>query len=333
MRDVSEKPAQRLLTFKSGGWVLLLAVILTLFAAGLVLYPVWASGGFHRQIGDGKNVDTYGFDLSNLTIPKSQLTASGHPKDYMRDIPENLVETITPQDVKLIAQNEHIRFLVPTDRVIGLSLNGLNRAYPLRVLNLHEVVNDTLAGTPLAVTYSALTDSVVVFDRRIDTPAAEAAEFGNAGLLVNSNAVFFDRRANTADESLWPQLALQAVSGKRAGTKMKLIPYELTTWQDWASKHPDTRVLQGLRTLKQEYGSDPYNTYASNDQLRFPVNPLWTSPQPLKTPIVIDWDGTRGTAYRETAAPPLPAGSARLHSYLFGWYAQHPNDTDYTAIK
>src|SRR5262249_7912811 len=89
-------PPEKLFTFKSGGWVLLLAGVLTVVAALLVLYPVIRAGGFHPPKGDGRNVDTYGFDLSNLIIPKSDLIGSGNPKDQIRAIPEVLVETITP---------------------------------------------------------------------------------------------------------------------------------------------------------------------------------------------------------------------------------------------
>jgi hypothetical protein len=332
-----QSPPKKLFTFTSGGWVLLLAGFCTLLAALLVLYPVYTSGGFHRYVGDGKNVDTYGFDLSNLTIPKDQLAASGHPKDYLREIPENLVETITPEEVKLIGQNEHIRFLVPSDRVVGITLNGISRAYPVRVLNLHEVVNDTLGtgaqATPIAVTYSPFTDSVVVFDRRIDGPSALPAEFGNSGLLVCYNAVFFDRRANTAQESLWPQLALRAVSGPHAGSPMTLIPYELTTWQKWTAAHPDTRVLLGLRTLKVEYSGDPFSTYHSTDSLPFDMQSNWKEPGvPRKTPVLLhSADGNHWTASPPQTA--VPAAETRIYSYVFGWFGQHPDDTDYSAIK
>ena len=335
LADSHSGGSQNLFTFKSGGWVLLIAGILTLFAAGLVLYPVWSTGGFHPPVGDGQHVDTYGFDLSNLTIPPSHLIAF-KPKDQIRAIPEKLVETITPAEVDLIAKNEHIRFLVPKDRVIGISLNGESRAYPLRVLNLHELVNDTLGGIPIAVTYSPLCDSVVVFDRRIHGASAPAAEFGISGLLVDSNSVFFDRESKANQESLWPQLALKAVSGPSAGKPMQLIPYDLVSWKDWSTAHPDTHVLLGLRTLKQEYGSEPYNTYLADDNLRFPVNPEWFDAKvPHKTSIVITsaadnrWIATFPSA---TAPATLPASAHRIYSFVFAWYAQHPHDTDYSAL-
>jgi hypothetical protein len=346
--DAAPAAPEKLFTFRSGGWVVLLAFLFTLIAAALVLYPVYTTGG-HRAVGNGRDVASYGFDLSNLALPPSALVASGNPKDGIRAIPEPLVETITPPEVDLIAKNEHIRFLVPSDRVIGVFLNGVARAYPVRVLALHELVNDTVGGVPIAVTWAPLCDSAVVFDRRIDGPAAPPAEFGHSGLFVSSNSVFFDRRPDPGQESLWPQLALRAVSGPAAGKAMTLIPYELVTWQQWTREHPDTRVLLGLRRLKKEYGSEPYNTYLHNDDVKFPVDPLWNTPGiPRKTRIIVTpaappaapspaplhWSAqaaadasTRPAATSMAATSPPP-----LHTFLFAWYAQHPADTDYTPL-
>jgi len=329
---------EKLLTFRSGGWVLLLAFILTLFAAALVLYPIYTTGGLVRSVGDGKNVDSYGFDLSNLTLPRSSLIASGNPKDGIQSIPVSLVETITPEAVKLIAANEHIRFLVPNDEVIGLVINGEARAYPLRIMVLHELVNDILGGKdgiPIAITYSPLSDSVVVFDRRIDGDDKPAPEFGNSGLLIDSTSVFFDRQSDNKLESLWPQLALAAVSGPKAGQKLTLIPYTLTTWESWTKLHPNTRVFQGKRTLKEEYGAEPYSTYRSNDVLRFPVDPLWKHPGiPKKTRITAtstDNGKTWQAAFFNLAPPPTPA-TEQISTSIFAWYAVHQPDTDYSSV-
>lgn len=331
---------QKLLTFASGGWVLLIAFMLTLFTAALVLYPAFVNG-FHPSIGDGIHPETYRFDLSNLTIPPSQLTASGNAKDQIDAIPSSLVETITPAEVALIRQNEHLNFLVPSDRVIGMSINGESHAYPLRVLALHEMVNDILGGTPIAVSFAPLCDSIVVWDRRIDGPDKPPVEFGVSGLLVSSNTVYYDRRSDSKEESLWPQLTLHAISGPRARKTLPLLPYTLTTWQQWTTMHPDTRVLLGLRRRKREYTADPYSVYLHTDDLKFPVSPLWSNPDiPRKTPIAVtsDNEGKTWTAQKTAdvqfaepaTSPPSPY---HLHSFLFAWYAQHPADTDYSAIK
>src|SRR5262249_28963263 len=122
---------RKLFTMSSGGWVLLLSAFFCLVAAALVLYPVLTTG-FHPSIGDGKNIDTYGFDFAALTIPRNELYSSGNAKDQIRTIPEALVETATPEEVVLISKNERRRFLVAGDVVIGVVINGEARAYPTR---------------------------------------------------------------------------------------------------------------------------------------------------------------------------------------------------------
>src|SRR5262249_3900889 len=106
--------------------------------------------------------------------------------------------------------------------------------------------------------------------------------------------------------------------------------------KDWAAAHPDTGVLQGLRTLKKEYGSEPYNVYRATDEVKFPVWPLWSSEKtPRKTRIVVtSGDGEKWRAELAGRVPPstLPAGDVRLYAYVFAWHAQHPEDTDYAAI-
>jgi hypothetical protein len=338
-----DKP-EKLLTFASAGWVIALSAFFTLIAAAIVLYPVYETG-FRQAVGDGHNPDTYGFDLSNLTIDRALLTGSGSPKDGIRALPAALIETATPDEVEMIHKNEHLNFLTSDDRVIGLTFNGESRAYPVRILNQHEVINDTLGGVPVAVTWSPLCDSAVVLDRRIDGPAAPPVEFGVSGLLVDSDLVFYDRRPGGKGESLWPQLALKAVSGPLVNRPMPLIPYTFTTWKTWTAAHADTRVVLGLRTLKRQYTFEPYNTYLANDELKFPVYPLWTDARlRRKTPITVS--GVQGGAWTAhlTADIPQPAASApataatqpasiTLHTFLFAWYAQHKDDTDYSQLK
>jgi hypothetical protein len=334
----NETRPKRLLTFKSGGWVLLLAGVLALLAAGLVLVPVWRAGGLRGAVGDGTHVESYGFELSNLTIPRAALTASGHGKDYLRAIMPGMVETASVEEVREWQKNRYTTFLVPGDRVVGVVLGGEARAYPLRVLNLHEMVNDVVGGArggvPVGVSYSALCDAVVVFDRRVDGEGAAAVEFGNSGLLVSSNAVFYDRREGRRGESLWPQLALKAVAGPRAGKAWKLLPYELTTWGEWSAAHPETRVLRGLESLKGEYRSDPYNTYRADDRLYFPVVPEWKGRAAKKTAVVVtSGDGVRWRAELAGVQKVEGAGGEwRVNTYLFAWYAQHEGDTDYAAF-
>jgi hypothetical protein len=333
-------PPQKLFTFASGGWVLLIAAILTLGAAAFVLYPVFATG-FARSLGDGRNPDTFGFDLSNLTVPRDRLIAFGKAKDEIHAVPESkMTEFATPQEVELMARNERIKILLSTDLVIGVVINGTARAYPVRLLNIHEIANDQIDSVPIAVSWSPLCGSAMVFDRRIN---GIEVEFGVSGLLYQSNLVLFDRRATPKEESLWPQLALKAIAGPLAGTQPTLIRSQLVTWEDWRREHPDTRAWVGLRTLKKAYGNaqDPVNMYLRDDALRFPVQPDWQNANvPRKTPIVVSTNDFKTFTARRMTGPatrPETMTSERfpfeIYTYVFAWHAQHSEDTDYSALK
>jgi hypothetical protein len=125
--------------------------------------------------------------------------------------------------------------LAPEDEVIGVDREGQARAYPLKVLRFHEVVNDSLGG-PLLVTYCPLCSSGIVAERVVD---GEPTVFGVSGLLWHSNLVLYDR----ATESLWSQIRARAIRGPMVGTDLAVRPSRLTTWETWRQAHPDSEVL------------------------------------------------------------------------------------------
>jgi len=250
---------------------------------------------------------------------------------------------MTVPEVILANKNQYMPFLLSGDPVIGVAFGGEGgetRAYPVRLLNVHEVVNDNLAGKAFAVTWSPLTGSAVVFER----PDVKT-EFGVSGLLYDSNTVLFDRHSEAKDESLWPQLSFRAIAGPAVGKTLTLLPFELTTWKDWSGRHPDTHVFRGLRTLEKNYNDaqDPYNLYLANDAVQFPVTPglpLELAKLKKKMPIVVSSaDGVRWVAMPAAGVTTSPTtegtqpGGLRVYAFLFAWYAQHPNDTDYAALS
>lgn len=127
------------------------------------------------------------------------------------------------------------RTLRPADPVVGVERDGRARAYPLRVVTVHEVVNDRLGG-PLLVTYCPLCASAVTAVRRVE---GTATVFGVSGLLWRHNLVMFDE----ATGSLWSQLAATAIRGPATGEGLELVPSTLTAWSDWRGTHPGTEVL------------------------------------------------------------------------------------------
>ena len=164
-------------------------------------------------------------DFSKTSIDFDEIMSGGPPKDGIPSID-------APRFVPVAESSD----LAATEPVIGLVVAGDARAYPLRILIRHEIVNDTVGGIPVAVTYCPLCNSAVVFDRRV---AGEATEFGTTGKLRNSDLVMYDR----ATESWWQQFLGEAIVGARTGTRLKVLPARLESWERFAQRFPDGRVL------------------------------------------------------------------------------------------
>jgi len=277
------------------------------------------------------------FDLSNATVPREEIHSGGPPKDG--------IPALT--DPKFITADQ-VNYLQPADRVIGVVIDAEARAYPLRILNYHEIVNDTLAETPIAVTYCPLCDSAAVFDRR--TPLGER-EFGVSGLLYNSNVLMYDRKGQP--ESLWSQVKTQGISGAGADKSLKALPLELTTWKAWSKRHPDTKVLSPETGHSRNYRRSPYGNYFRTPQLMFPVKPT-SDRLPAKTPVLGVWTGNETRAYpislfntqrtriedqidgkklvlefdpdaNSVRVVEAEDGLSWLYSFWFAWYALHPD--------
>ncbi|MFP4590319.1 MAG: DUF3179 domain-containing protein [Halobacteriales archaeon] len=140
--------------------------------------------------------------------------------------------------------------LADGDPVFGLSHDGVARAYPQEILVWHEVVNDVIGDTPIAVTYCPLTGTAQAFHRG-------PTSFGVSGRLVNSNLVMYDR----ASDSWWPQVLATAIDGPLHGQYLREERVSWTTWDRWRSAHPETEVLTDDTGYARRYGSDPYGTY------------------------------------------------------------------------
>lgn len=195
------------------------------------------------------------FNLDNLVIPRSEISFGGPPKDG--------IPALTRPEVVHIAAADHLH---EDDRVIGVSIGGETRAYPIRALMYHEAVNDEIGGTPIAVIYCPLCDSVSVVERRF---GGTVHEFGISGLLVNSNVLLYDR----TDDSLWSQVGLTAISGPHAGSSLVHLPWEITTVVEWRKAHPDSTVMTFNTGFDRPYDENPYSSYFDSvDQVRFPLS-------------------------------------------------------------
>jgi len=141
------------------------------------------------------------------------------------------------------------------------------RAYPLRILDWHEMTNDVVAGIPVALSYCTLCGSAVLFDRRA---GEHTFTFATSGLLYRSNKLMFDHQTRT----LWSNLTGQPVLGDLVGggIELRVLPVEVTTWDDWRQRHPDTTVLSAQTGHQRDYSPGAaYGTYFASEDLMFPV--------------------------------------------------------------
>jgi hypothetical protein len=194
-----------------------------------------------------------GFDLSDSLIDAASIRSGGPPRDGIPAIDEpNFLAA------------ENAGFLEPNDRVIGVHRNGISKAYPIRILDWHEVVNDDFAGAATLVTYCPLCRTGMVFD--VDNDEVEFT-FGVSGLLYNSDVLLYDRQTG----SLWSQIMSKAVTGPMKSVTLDLLPSRHTTWADWRELHPDTLVLSTETGYGLKYDASPYRSYERSNRLMFDV--------------------------------------------------------------
>ena len=211
------------------------------------------------------------FNTDTASIDIQQIFAGGPPKDGIPALTD-------PAMLSAVKAS----FMEADDRVVGVNFDGEARAYPLKILQWHEIVNAKTGETSYSVVYCPLCDSTSVFNRRVGD---EEFEFGVSGLLYQSNVLLYDRQAQPDQESLWSQMQGEAVAGKRTGQQLSLLPHQLVTWQEWTDAYPDTQVLSNKTGHGREYKGNIYQGYFDGDNLMFPINHL-DKRLPMKQPVL-----------------------------------------------
>ena len=190
-------------------------------------------------------------DFPEPLIDPDQVLSGGPPPDG-----------IPPIDEPKFLPASSVDWLDEAEPVLSLTVAGETRAYPLQVMTWHEIVNDTVGGVPVAVTYCPLCNSGVAFERTVE---GEVFSFGTSGMLFESNLVMYDRQT----ESLWPQLTGEAAIGHLTGTVLTSIPMGTVSWADFQASHPDSLVLSRDTGFDRDYGTNPYVGYDSADEPGF----------------------------------------------------------------
>lgn len=283
-----------------------------------------------------------GFDLGDALVPPGQIVSGGPGRDGIPAI-----------DRPRFAAAGAAGAPAPDDRVLGVSYNGVSKAYPVRVLNWHEVVNDDFDGTPVVVTYCPLCGTGIAY---LAQTGEIPLDFGVTGLLYNSDMLLYDRQT----ESVWSQIRNQAVAGPLKGERLVPLVLMHTRWQDWQQDHPDTLVMTTETGYRRDYSRDPYAGYDETRKIWFPVRTTDDRYPPkalvlgleqagqfkaypfAELPgsggsvqdtfagqrIVVHYDPENTKAYAMGAnGLPLPG----ITAYWFAWFAFHPDTEVFTA--
>jgi hypothetical protein len=281
-----------------------------------------------------------GFDLDEPLVAEDQIKRGGPPRDGIPSIDK-------PRFIAVDA----VDFLKADDRVLGLVINNEARAYPIAILNWHEIVNDEFDGQAVVISYCPLCGTGMAFE-----PELPVKEFGVSGLLYNSDVLLYDRET----ESLWSQIMSKAISGPLKGTSLNALPLTHTSWLDWKDQHPDSLVLSTNTGYTRDYSKSPYGGYEKSNKIFFPVsasdqrfhNKEWVlgvnigeiykaypfselekTTSPVKDKIsgelievIFDRENSSARALDEQGRE-IPT----VMAYWFAWYAFHPDTKVFQA--
>lgn len=308
-------------------WVLLLA------SGAILILIAWL--GFRKT-------PTTTFDLTRHSVPLDQLVDGGPGKD---GIPAILTPTfISASDAT---------FLRDDDRVLGLTAGTEAKAYPIKILNWHEIVNDVIGGKAVVVTYCPLCGTGMAFEAEAQ---GRRHTFGVSGLLYQSDLLMYDHQT----ESLWSQVGMHAVAGPLTGKKLSPIVLDHTTWGEWRIAHPFTVVLSTRTGSFRDYDRDPYAGYGESSELFFVTTHVDSRYHPKEWVIGLEIDGvTKAYPLLELKKVPSPlvdrvngrrvtvrfnvatrSGSVvgddgkpvpSVTAFWFAWYAFHPATQVFTS--
>ncbi len=183
-------------------------------------------------------------DFSKRTVELDEIMSGGPPKDGIPAIDQ-------PRFVGARAARAWLRAEEP---VIAVRVGKEARAYPLQILMFHEIVNDEIAGRPVAVTFCPLCNASIVFERRL---GQRTFDFGTTGRLRLSDLVMYDRQT----ESWWQQFTGEAIVGELTGTRLARVPSEIVAFADFSAAHPAGLVLSRETGYARPYGRNPYVGY------------------------------------------------------------------------
>lgn len=198
-----------------------------------------------------------GFEAAGLLVDRSEIIAGGPGRDGIRSIDQP--RFVVPADA--------LRWVRDDNTVIGIAVGDDARAYPLHVLEHHQVVNDRIGNVGVLVTYDPLIDVARAWVTGPVEAGTEARQFGVSGLIYRCNFVLYERGADT----LWSQYDGRALTGPEAGTQLERLVVRVEPLGVWRKRHPATLVMKPPADRRIDYRYSPYSSYWVSGKVPFPV--------------------------------------------------------------
>ncbi|SER90404.1 DUF3179 domain-containing protein [Salisediminibacterium halotolerans] len=242
----------------------------TLFAIGFLLVAFFI---YTETFQDPEDHSPEDLEAAEQSSGEQSFMSSKEVYDLIQELPSDVSEDILsggppPDGIPSIDQpnfvdlDEADQWLAPNEPVIWVEVEGEARAYPLQILMWHEIVNDTINGVPVTVTFCPLCNSSFSFHRELD---GEILDFGTTGYLYQGALMMYDRQT----ESLWAHFGGEALGGPAAGEQLEVIPSSIVSWSEFQETYPDGLVLSRDTSHDRDYGENPYVGYDNADEPPF----------------------------------------------------------------
>jgi hypothetical protein len=214
-------------------------------------------------------------DFIKHTVPYSEILSGGPPKDGIPSVDAPRFQSTREAD----------EWLADREPVVFVQVGDDARAYPIQILIWHEIVNDTVGGEPLVVSFCPLCNTAIAFKRTFN---GEVFDFGTTGRLRYSNLIMYDRQT----ETWWQQATGDAIAGEHTGAQLEFYPASMISWADFKDLYPEGKALSRDTGHPRDYGRNPYFGYDDIDQTPFLFN--GTTPDqlpPMARVLTVDLNG------------------------------------------
>ena len=273
---MNEQPIR--LTFRNGGWVLLMTGIV------LIGIFVWAVAPAVLRLadmppGDNQTIESYAFDLSNLQIDRELVVPAMRHRNMSPVATDPMI--LSPEEIVQRNNSKRDPLVVSKDLVVGIEIDGESRAYPLHFLHVHEIINDTLGGIPIAIVWHWPSGHLAVFERTVDS---NILTFANSGLAGNGGMLFYPLQEEVRNEQLFSSMLEKSVTGKDVA--LTPVLHDVVSWKSWLAEHPDTTSLAPEEQLKKRYRKASPELYFLTEVIYFPTSPMPSSEIDPKTPVI-----------------------------------------------